>query len=434
MRITWNIELLNAQNFKMVHNYSNEKLSYRKVIEGYCKTENCENTFQKSFKNIVQGTGPFCLKCLSKKTERTPVMMYDFDLLQSLDFEFTKKYDKDSTLFGNTVIEGLCKTENCTNTFEKHFKFLITAGPYCKECTQLNKRKKITQTCSLTTKWNMKTLEKMDTILLQDYSGIKLSETTVIEGICKTNDCNDTFKKSFRVIIENGGPHCESCTKQNLRKKMKMTSLKKYGVENPFQSDIVKDKIKNTNIERYGFEKASQHNDVIEKMKNTNLERYGFEFCSQNDTVKQKMKETNLEKYGVESVLQCEAIYDKYIKSCYSYKDYVFPSGNIVKIQGYENLALDILLQDNISENDIKIGYKDVPIVWYEYEYENTKRRYYTDIFIPSQNKCIEVKSDFTFYKEEQKNVAKQSATKSLGYLCEIWIFNNKEKLIQVII
>jgi hypothetical protein len=110
----------------------------------------------------------------------------------------------------------------------------------------------------------------------------------------------------------------------------------------------------------------------------------------------------------------------------------VFPSGKIIKTQGYENLALDILLQDNISEDDIQTGYKNVPTIWYEYE--NNQCRYYTDIFIPSQNKCIEVKSDFTFYKEEQKNLAKQLATKSLGYLCEIWIFNGKEKLIQVII
>ena len=432
MRITWNIELLNAQNFKMVHDYSNDKLSYRKVIEGYCKTENCENIFQKSFKNIVQGTGPFCLKCLSKKTDRKTLMVYDFDLLQSLHFKFTKKYDTDSTLFGTTIIEGLCKTENCTNTFEKQFQSLIKVGPYCKDCIEINRRKQITQTCSLTTKWNMKTLEELDTTLLQDYSGVKLSGTTIIEGNCKTNDCLNTFKKSFRVIIENGGPYCESCTKQNLREKMKMTSLKKYGVENPFQSDIVKDKIKNTNIKKYGFEKAFQHEDIIEKMKKTCLEKYGVEHSAQNEDIKHKMKNTIMLKYGVKHALQCEEIYDKYIKSCYNYKDYVFPSGKIIKTQGYENLALDILLQDNISEDDIQTGYKNVSAIWYEYE--NNQCRYYTDIFIPSQNKCIEVKSDFTFYKEEQKNLAKQLATKSLGYLCEIWIFNGKEKLIQVII
>ena len=34
--------------------------------------------------------------------------------------------------------------------------------------------------------------------------------------------------------------------------------MKNYGVENPFQSEIVKDKIKATNMDKYGVEHPSQ--------------------------------------------------------------------------------------------------------------------------------------------------------------------------------
>jgi hypothetical protein len=86
---------------------------------------------------------------------------------------------------------------------------------------------------------------------------------------------------------------------------------------------------------------------------------------------------------------------------------------------------------NNISEDDIKIGFKNVPTVWYNFE--NKKRRYYTDIFIVSENKCIEVKSDFTFIKDYEKNIAKQNGTKALGYDCEIWIFDSKKNLIDIV-
>lgn len=143
------------------------------------------------------------------------------------------------------------------------------------------------------------------------------------------------------------------------------------------------------------------------------------------------MKKTILERYGVEHVLHCEEIYNKYSNSCYAPKPYKFPSGNTVKIQGYEHLALDMLIKLKVQEDDIKVGFKNVPTIWYDFE--SKRRRYYTDIFIPSENKCIEVKSDFTFYKEYEKNIAKQNGTKALGYKCEIWIFNGREEMVEII-
>ena len=44
----------------------------------------------------------------------------------------------------------------------------------------------------------------------------------------------------------------------------------------------------------------------------------------------------------------------------------------------------------------------------------------------PSQNKCIEVKSTWTFKKQKEIVLLKKIAAKELGYLYEIWVYDNK--------
>ena len=60
------------------------------------------------------------------------------------------------------------------------------------------------------------------------------------------------------------------------------------------------------------------------------------------------------------------------------------------------------------------------------------KHRHFVDIFIPSQNKCIEVKSTWTY---QLKNVLlKKQAGKQLGYNYEIWIYNSKGEKVECIV
>lgn len=93
------------------------------------------------------------------------------------------------------------------------------------------------------------------------------------------------------------------------------------------------------------------------------------------------------------------------------------------------NFALNELLnQENIGENDIIIGAKNVPKIWYKDENEKL-RRHYVDIFISSKNLCIEVKSSWTIQKS---NVfSKQNASKELGYNYEIWVYDCKGNKIE---
>jgi len=145
----------------------------------------------------------------------------------------------------------------------------------------------------------------------------------------------------------------------------------------------------------------------------------------QSEEIRNKSKITCLINYGVEHPHQNSAIAEKASKNCYKSKLFIFPSGNEIKCQGYEPFALYELIKNNINENDIKTGAKNVPTIWYN-DIDGKKHRHYVDIFIPSQNKCIEVKSTWTAKNIKGCIFLKQNAAKDLGYDYEIWVYDNK--------
>jgi DNA topoisomerase VI subunit A len=129
--------------------------------------------------------------------------------------------------------------------------------------------------------------------------------------------------------------------------------------------------------------------------------------------------------------MQNDNVASKSSKTSYLFKKYTLPSGKIINIQGYENYALDKMFKDNVKEDDICFIKKEVPIIWYEEN--NKKHRHYVDFFIKSLNKCIEVKSIWTFEKKQNNVLIKQNASKKIGYLYEIWIFEPNGNLNKII-
>jgi len=92
---------------------------------------------------------------------------------------------------------------------------------------------------------------------------------------------------------------------------------------------------------------------------------------------------------------------------------------------------LNDLINSCIDENDIINEKTKVPEIWF-FDKNNIEHRYYVDIYIPSQNKCIEVKSLYTYKKEEQKNILKQDAAQKMGYNFEFWIYDKKGNRINI--
>lgn len=108
---------------------------------------------------------------------------------------------------------------------------------------------------------------------------------------------------------------------------------------------------------------------------------------------------------------------ERMFKSSVRYKNYTLPSGRVIKLQGYEPLVLEQLLE-SYDERDIIIGIKELNknIGKIQYMFKNTKRTYYPDFYIKSTNTIIEVKSQWTFDKWKEKNLAKEQACLEQGF------------------
>jgi len=179
--------------------------------------------------------------------------------------------------------------------------------------------------------------------------------------------------------------------------------------------------------------KGVKSKDIKLKIEKTLIEKYGVSNPLKSNSVREKSKQYYFKNYGVEFNTQVPEIAEKAHKNSYRKKTYIFPSGKELICQGYEPFALEKLVKDeNISEEDIVTGCKNVPQIWYNDD-QDKKHRHYVDIYIPSQNRCIEVKSTWTTRKDKKDNIfLKQNTAKELGYNYEIWIFNNKKELVEV--
>ncbi|HRW21423.1 MAG TPA: hypothetical protein P5509_05575, partial [Bacteroidales bacterium] len=95
------------------------------------------------------------------------------------------------------------------------------------------------------------------------------------------------------------------------------------------------------------------------------------------------------------------------------------------KLQGYEPQVLDKLLQ-TYSEDDIIVGIKEIinTIGIIRYKFKNNEHRYYPDFYIKSTNTIIEVKSQWTFDKWREKNIAKQKACLAQGFNFKFIIYD----------
>lgn len=110
-------------------------------------------------------------------------------------------------------------------------------------------------------------------------------------------------------------------------------------------------------------------------------------------------------------------------KHRYSNKIYTFPSGNIVKLMGYEPKAINVLLFIGYKEEDLLLKNRpSIKCFWpIEGGGDNTFRYYHPDIIIPSENRIIEVKSDYTI--KDPKLPYKKIGCEKQGWTFDVWIF-----------
>ena len=188
----------------------------------------------------------------------------------------------------------------------------------------------------------------------------------------------------------------------------------------------------------YVYDFFAKNNCVLlstEYINNTTLMDYECEcgnsskikFCDFHDGVRcnncipaRKIR-TSLVKFGTPHPMQNAEISEKSFHNALKSKEYTFPSGKVEKVQGYENFAVDILL-NSYTEQELKLSRIDVPEIWYEFK--GKTRRYFADIYIPKDNLVIEVKSEYTYNKNRGKNICKALFTRKRGYNFELWILH----------
>lgn len=108
------------------------------------------------------------------------------------------------------------------------------------------------------------------------------------------------------------GNKCSSIYNADERiKTLKRNNIERWGVENVFQLESIKEKSKVTCLEKYGVENINKCKKFRKKIEETNLERYGVKSYTQTSEYLEKSKVTCLAKYGVESVLQSNEIRSK---------------------------------------------------------------------------------------------------------------------------
>jgi hypothetical protein len=396
---------------------------------------------------------------------------FDYKLLSEFivkkQISLSEDYSK-IKLTQHTLISGNCS--NCSLETSKKFREIIKQhNLLCKLCTLKNAQNKRKDTCmkkygvenpsqspEIRQKAKDTCMEKygVENALQSEKVKERMKDTCMEKyGVENASQSEQIKQKKIDTCMKNYGVKNPGQS-EKVKERMKDTCMEKYGVENasqseqikqkkidtcmknhgvsyPCQSEQIKERMKDTCIEKYGVSNPSQSEQIKQKKNDTCMKNYGVENPFQSPEIKEIMKDTSMKKYGVEYPMQNPEISEKSMLNSYNYKNYILPSGKIINYQGYENFAIEHFIKAGVSEENILNDRTSVPEVWYEYG--GKRRRYYVDIFIPEQNLCIEVKSTYTLGVKKDKVLIKHKAVKALGYLCEIWVYDNKGNRLEVI-
>jgi hypothetical protein len=263
---------------------------------------------------------------------------------------------------------------------------------------------------------------------------------------CGSNDCYGKHMHALKSTWTEE-KHAE------VNERRRQTNLKLHGVEFTGQREDVKEKIAEANHVIVTPDGKTSKQVQQEKTRQTKLKRHGYEFFNNSTAIRkskkaqsverkneiiEKRRETCLERYGVSNQLMRPEIISKNAASNAKLKTMTLPSGRVIEYQGYEGETINRLLENYDEEKLILSDPRhrqtcEVPFFSYVNVHGN-RCRYYPDIFIPSENRIIEVKSRWWYdangrpgYESRlENNRRKQQAALDGGYRFEFWVFDSK--------
>lgn len=170
----------------------------------------------------------------------------------------------------------------------------------CRSCG-----KEVINSCKKSKKWREKQL-----LFLCRSCAIKYSVKNKY-GVDNVFQLNKVKEKSKQSCLKKYGASNYKCSEVG-KEFFKNFSLEKYGTKNPFQSEEVKKKSKETMLKNYGVDIPLRSEIIKETMKNTCLRKYGVEHPLQFPTFLKKAKKTLLKKYGTAFPAASKFFYDNY--------------------------------------------------------------------------------------------------------------------------
>lgn len=282
---------------------------------------------------------------------------------------------------------------------------------------------------------NLEVQAKIRKTMLERYGVENVAQSEVVQAKMRATTL-------ARLGVEN------AAQSEEVQAKMRATTLAHFGVENAFQSEEVQSKIRTTNRQRLGVDYPMQNAAVREKSRASNQlirgvdnpsqspevrakireitrRNYGVDYPLQSAIVREKTRTTCRERYGVDNPMQNKEVYDKARKAAYKLKKYVLPSGTSIEVQGYEPACLnDLLFREGFREAEILDGYERMPTV--NYILDGRRHIYYPDVFLPTRNKLIEVKSTYTVKTHLAEIAAKFQACRAGGFDIELRVYDSK--------
>lgn len=106
-------------------------------------------------------------------------------------------------------------------------------------------------------------------------------------------------------------------------------------------------------------------------------------------------------------------------------------NGKPIKVQGYEDIAIYLLLEEGYDETRLLHGKSNLPFFQYGSKLTGKPRNYYPDFYYPPNNEIIEVKSDYTF-TNDQFIKDKAKAVKAAGFKFRLVLFDGYKMPITV--
>jgi hypothetical protein len=222
-------------------------------------------------------------------------------------------------------------------------------------------------------------------------------DTGYAEGCCKKHIKLIAYQKS-KITMKCHFDVENNFQREECKKTIKSTCLKKFSVDNPNKSKTVRLKTANTCLQRFGATSPFGSIQIREKLKQDNLKKFNVEYSFQRSDVKEKIMKTNLERRGVEYASQDRSVYNKGLKTRLKYFQYL--NTDLIYQGSYE---LDFL-EKYYNKIDIKNG------LTFKYKLKNKNKVYHSDFYISSLNLIVEIKSSWTLkcdynIKEKQKSV-----------------------------